>query len=390
MARSYDLVLFGATGFTGGLTAEYLAAHAPAGVRWALAGRDAAKLAAVRDRLGRNDVGLLRADATDAASLREVAEATRVVASTVGPYVRYGEPLVAACAAAGTHYTDLTGEPRFVDEMYLRHHDTATRTGARIVHACGFDSIPADLGAYFTVKQLPEGVPLRVEAFLRANGRPSAGTVHSLVGAVADAAPARRAHRERRRREGTAPGRRIRAGGPLPRTHPLRAWPVPMPTLDPQIVARSAAALDRYGPDFRYGQYFALPSLLAAAGVVAGAGALAAAVQLEPLRERIPSRWTSGSGPSEEQREQGWLSLRCTGVGGGQGVLTEVYSDRDPGYTTTAIVLGEATLCLALDDLPDTAGQVTTAAAMGDRLIDRLDSAGLTFRVLARRTGVRD
>ncbi|SHM56771.1 saccharopine dehydrogenase family protein [Cryptosporangium aurantiacum] len=386
MARSYDVVLFGATGFTGGLTAEYLAAHAPAGLRWALAGRNRSKLAAVRDRLGPThaELPLLEADATDAASLRAVAESARVVASTVGPYARYGEPLVAACAAAGTDYTDLTGEPRFVDEMYLRHHETALRTGARIVHACGFDSIPADLGAYYTVGQLPDDVPLQVESFVRASGRPSAGTVHSLVEAVGDLPGAQRAFRERRRKEGRPNGRRVHLTGPLPRTHPVGVWNVPLPTLDPQVVARSAATLDRYGPDFSYAHYLALPSPVHAAAILAGTGALIAAAQIPPLRNQVLGRWTSGDGPTAQQREEGWFSVRFTGVGGGQRVLTEVHSDRDPGYASTAVMLAEATLCLAGDTLPETAGQVTTAVAMGDRLVERLDAAGITFRVRGR------
>src|SRR5438552_3231955 len=154
--RAYDIVLFGATGFTGGLTAEYLARTAPASLRWALAGRSLEKLEQVRARLAginRNcaSLDLLQADVADPASIRRVADATRVVITTVGPYILYGEPLVAACAQAGTDYVDLTGEPEFVDLMYLRHHAHAAESGARIVHCCGFDSIPADLGVYFTV-----------------------------------------------------------------------------------------------------------------------------------------------------------------------------------------------------------------------------------------------
>lgn len=384
MARSYDLVLYGATGFTGGLTADHLARVVPPGTRWAIAGRNRDKLAAVRDRLGPawSDLPLLTADATDPASMRALAESSRVVASTVGPYVTHGDPLVAACAAAGTDYTDLTGEPRFVDETYLRHHHTALRTGARIVHACGFDSIPADLGVAFTVGRLPEGVPLRVESFYRASGRPSAGTVHSLVGALADAAPARRAHAERRRREERPASAELRL---LPRTHPLGPWTLPLPVLDPQIVARSAAALPRYGPAFSYGQYLALPSPVHVLGALAGTAAVALATRVPPLRARILGRWTSGSGPTEQQRNDGWFSVLCTGVAAdGTRVLTEVRSDLDPGYASTAIMLAEATLCLAFDDLPPTAGQVTTAVATGDRLIERLDAAGITFRVRRR------
>src|SRR3954468_3697769 len=195
--REHDIVLFGATGFTGALTAEYLAAHAGTDLRWALAGRNMDKLEALKAKLG-VDVPLLKADVTDEASVRAVAESTRVVITTVGPYVTYGEPLVAACAKAGTDYVDLTGEPEFVDLMYLRHQEQAVASGARIVHACGFDSIPHDLGAQFTVDQLPEGVPLEVRAYVRAGGRPSAGTYHSAITAMSRLREAGKVHQQRR------------------------------------------------------------------------------------------------------------------------------------------------------------------------------------------------
>ena len=157
VTREFDLVLIGATGFTGSLTAAYLAAQT--GTRWAMAGRNPEKLAALADRLG-VDVPTIPADSTDSASMRRVAERARVVASTVGPYLRFGEPLVAACAETGTDYVDLTGEPEFVDRMYVRYHAAAQRSGSRLVHACGFDSIPPDLGAQFTVRQLPSDRPI--------------------------------------------------------------------------------------------------------------------------------------------------------------------------------------------------------------------------------------
>ncbi len=179
--RRYDVVLFGATGFTGGLTAQRLAADGPDDLRWAVAGRDGVKLDAVRERLlGLGKAGAsvetLHADVTDDSSLRRLAEQTRVVATTVGPYLEYGEPLVAACADVGTDYADLTGEPEFVDRIWLAHHARAAETGARLVHSCGFDSIPHDLGAYFTVLQLPEGVPITVSGYVRAGATISGGT----------------------------------------------------------------------------------------------------------------------------------------------------------------------------------------------------------------------
>ncbi|NES13901.1 MULTISPECIES: trans-acting enoyl reductase family protein [Micromonospora] len=385
--RPYDLVLFGATGFTGGLTAEYLARHAPDGLRWALAGRNPGKLAGVRDRLAAIDpelagLPLLTADVTDPASLRAVAESARVVASTVGPYIHHGEPLVAACAAAGTDYLDITGEPEFVDLMYVRHHAEAVRTGARLVHACGFDSVPHDLGAWFTVKQLPADGPVAVDGYVRAGGRFSAGTYHSALTAFSRTGEMRRAAQARRAVEPRPEGRRVRAvPGKVGRVQEFGLWAVPLPTIDPQVVRRSAAARPEYGPDFRYRHFAAVKRLptVVAAGV--GMAGLVGLVKLPPTRRWLLGRLSSGQGPSAEQRAKSWFRVRFVGTAGGTTVRTEV-AGGDPGYDETAKMLAESALCLAFDDLPPTAGQVTTAAAMGDALLDRLVRAGITFRVL--------
>jgi saccharopine dehydrogenase (NAD+, L-glutamate forming) len=390
VARDHDIVLFGATGFTGGLTAEYLAREAPEGLRWALAGRNPAKLEAVRDRLAEIDAAcggleLLHADATDPASLREVAGATRVVITTVGPFIEHGEPLVAACGDAGTDYVDITGEPEFVDLMWLRHHQRAVASGARIVHCCGFDSIPADLGAYFTVKQLPEGVPIRVEGFVRASGTPSGGTYQTTVTAFARARQMAKASKERREAEPRPADRTVRSiRSPLPR-HVEGGWAVPMPTIDPQVVRRSARALERYGPDFSYGHNFVvkrLPTVLALGG---GMGALFALAQVPPARGWLLNRRKPGEGPTPERRARSWFKVRFVGEAEGCRVTTEV-AGGDPGYGETAKMLAESALCLARDDLPPTAGQVTTAVAMGEALIRRLERAGITFSVLEARS----
>ena len=387
--RDHDIVLFGATGYTGGLTAEYLARHAPSDCRWALAGRNRAKLEAVRSRLAEidpalADLPLLHADATDAASLREVAESARVVITTVGPYIEYGEPLVAACAEAGTDYVDLTGEPEFVDRMYVRWHKVAQANGARIVHACGFDSVPHDLGAWFTVQQLPEGVPLRLRGMLRAGGRLSGGTFASAMTAFSRGRQMKQAASERRRLEPRAEGRRVRAAARPPhRDGETGWWLVPLPTIDPLVVKRSAAALERYGPDFEYAHYAAVRRLPVAVGGVAGVAALAAAAQVPPLRRFLTDRVPQGQGPSEEERERAWFRVRFVGAGGGRRVVTEV-SGGDPGYGETAKMLAESALCLAFDDNPPTAGSVTTATAMGANLVDRLVAAGIQFQVLER------
>jgi short subunit dehydrogenase-like uncharacterized protein len=380
-APDLDLVLFGATGFTGALTAEYLAAHAPTGLRWALAGRNPEKLAAVRDRLGL-EVELLHADVTDPASLADLAARTKVVITTVGPYNEYGEPLVAACAEAGTDYVDLTGEPEFVDRMYVAHHATAERTGARIVHACGFDSIPHDLGVLFTVQELAAAGPVTVRGVVRAGGTFSGGTFHSALLQFSRARRMKEAAQARRRVEPRPEGRSSRAVGGKPHRDPLLGyWLVPMPTIDPFVVARSGAALASYGPKFRYSHFAGMKTLRYAAGGAVGAGALALAAQVGPLRNLLLSRVPQGSGPDERRREKAWFTVDLVGEGDGRTVHTRV-SGGDPGYGETAKMLGESALCLAFDDNPPTAGSVTTAQAMGENLLVRLRAAGLRFETL--------
>ena len=396
--RELDVVLFGATGYTGALTAEYLAGHAPAGLRWALAGRDRGKLEALRDRLatappgpggevaGRAAVPEVRvADAADRDGLAALAAGTRVLASTVGPFLRHGEPLVAACARAGTDYLDLTGEPEFVDRMYLAHHQAALDSGARLVHSCGFDSVPHDLGAQFTVEQLPEGVPLEVRGYVQARGAPSGGTFDSALTALSRFRPAAAAHAERTRAElagAPAGGRRARAVPGRPGYEPaVRSWVLPLPTIDPQVVARSARALDRYGPDFAYRHYAAPGNPLVAAGLVAVVAGTAALAQTAPTRALLGRLRPPGSGPTAAQRARGWFRVRFIGRGGGRQVGTEV-TGPEPGYTATAVILAESAMSLALDQLPPCAGQVTPAVALGPVLRRRLEAAGIGFRVL--------
>ncbi|MET9621592.1 MULTISPECIES: saccharopine dehydrogenase NADP-binding domain-containing protein [unclassified Streptomyces] len=385
-ARPYDLVLFGATGFVGELTAEYLAEHAPAGCRWALAGRSRAKLEALRERLavGRPhcaELPLVVADSADPEAVRALAESARVVATTVGPYVWYGEGLVAACAEAGTDYVDLTGETEFIDLTYVRHDARARETGARLVHACGFDSVPHDLGVYYTVGQLPKDVPLRIDGFVRAGAVFSGGTFASALTAMGRGREILRAAHERRLHEPRLVGRRAHAPLAGPRfSRETGTWALPLPTLDPQVIARSAAALERYGPDFRYRHYASVKTLPMALGGAAAVGTGLLAAQLPPLRRWMMDRYEAGQGPSAERRARSWFSVRFVGEGGGRRVFTEV-SGGDPGYDETAKMLAESALCLAFDTLPKTSGQVTTAVAMGDALLDRLQAAGIRFRV---------
>jgi short subunit dehydrogenase-like uncharacterized protein len=225
-------------------------------------------------------------------------------------------------------------------------------------------------------------VPLEVRGYVRAGGRPSAGTFHSAMTAFSRARQGAAAHRERRRLEGRPEGRRIRSLTEIGHREPsLGAWALPLPTIDPQIVRTSAAALEAYGPDFAYGHFAAVEQLPVAAGAVAGAAWLFALAQIPPARDFLLGRMTSGDGPSPEQRARSWFSVRFVGEGGGRRVVTQV-SGGDPGYEETSKMLAEAALCLLHDDVPDTRGQVTTAVAMGRPLIDRLQRAGIRFETL--------
>jgi short subunit dehydrogenase-like uncharacterized protein len=374
-SRRYDLALFGATGFTGGLTADYLAANAPAEMRWALVGRNRTKLDAVVARLA------AASDAGDRAAMNEVAGSTRVIITTVGPYALYGGPLVAACAAAGTDYCDLTGEPEFVDRTWVDHNAEAERTGARIVHCCGFDSIPHDLGAYFTVQQLPEGVPLTVNGYVKSNARFSGGTFHSAVNGFARARQTLSAAKERKRIEPRAAGREIHSAPPrIAHDESLGGWTVSLPTIDGPVIRRSAAALDRYGPDFTYGHNMIAKHLATVGAIAGGVGTAGLLAQLPPTRKLLLKLKAPGEGPSEAERERSWFKIVFVGEGGGKRVVTEV-SGGDPGYGETSKMLAESGLCLAFDQNPERAGQLTTAVAMGDALLARVQKAGIQFRV---------
>ena len=382
-SRELDVVLFGATGFTGGLTAAYLAHHGPDGLRWGLAGRNLAKLEQVRDALGEAGAGveLIVADSGDPVALADLAARTQVVLSTVGPYVGRGEALVGACADAGTDYCDITGEGEFVDRMYVAHHQTAVASGARLVHGCGFDSIPHDLGAMFTVEHLPADVPIDLRGVVRAGGLPSGGTFETALTGMSRVRHIREAAQARKRVEPRPEGRSSRAVAGKPhRDEVLGYWLLPLPTMDPAIVARSGAALPSYGPRFRYSHYAGTKTLPYAVGGAAVMAGLGLAAQLKLTRDLLMKWYPAGDGPDPERRERSWFSVDFVGEAGGETVRTRV-SGGDPGYTETAMMLAESGLCLAFDDNPDVAGQVTTAQAMGGNLLARVQAGGLKFEV---------
>jgi short subunit dehydrogenase-like uncharacterized protein len=309
MPRAWDIVVFGATGFAGRLIARYLArhiaqsaGHAAPGLKLAIAGRSRDKLEAIRagladDGLDVTAIGIIIASVDDPASLAAMARSCRVLVTTVGPYMRHGLPVVAACVAAGTDYIDLTGEPGFVAAITARHDAEARANGSLVIPCCGFDSIPTDLGVLFTIKQLPAGLPIKIEGYFEARASFSGGTFASALGAFAELG------RARPRRpvvdESAAPGRVVRREpGRLHYQKALRRWALPMPTIDPQIALRSARSRGDYGPEFRYGHYLCMKSLPQLGLMLAGVGALVALAQTRPTRALLERLRPSGTGPS--------------------------------------------------------------------------------------------
>ncbi|MEE3064629.1 MAG: trans-acting enoyl reductase family protein [Actinomycetota bacterium] len=408
--REFDIVLYGATGFVGKLTAEYLA-RAGAGARIALAGRSADRLHAVRDSLGEaaQSWPVLNADAASPATLDEMAARTRVVVTTVGPYARYGMPLVAACAAAGTDYADLTGEAMFIREAIDLYHKQAADNGARIVHSCGFDSVPSDLTVYAlyrTAQDEGTGELGDTNFVMRAlMGGFSGGTVASLMGVLRAASSdpgvrrlladpytlsTDRGAEPELGRQPDLPWRRGRDIAP----ELTGVWTAGflMSSINTRIVRRSNALLDwAYGRRFRYTEHMSLgssPLAPVASAVMAGIGNASFELGSRYMRllpgalvDRITPK--PGTGPSAKARDRGYYRLETyTTTTSGARYVARMQQRGDPGYKATAVLLGECGLALALDrdKLTDLRGVLTPAVAMGDVLLTRLPAAGVSLR----------
>ncbi len=399
--RDLDVVVFGATGFAGRLVAAHLARHAPAGTRTGLAGRSPQRLEQVRDGLGAGAAGwpLLVADSGDPASLRELAGAARVVVSTVGPYLRHGQPLVEACARAGTHYADLTGEVLFVRRSIDGFDGTAATTGARVVHSCGFDSVPSDLAVLLAHERATsDGAGPLTDAVLEVRslrGGVSGGTVDSLRLQMDTARSDPAARRLLADPYALSPDRDAEPdlGEQRDVFRPTRrsadgVWTAPfvMAPFNTRVVRRSNALLDHaYGPRMRYREVVAFTGRAAPVGAFAVTGALGAVAGALSLRRARPvvDRLlpAPGSGPGERTRRTGRFRLELDArTAGGRRYRTTVAAQGDPGYAATAVMLGESALALALDGdrLPDAAGVLTPATGIGTVLAERLRARGFT------------
>jgi short subunit dehydrogenase-like uncharacterized protein len=384
MTKDFDLVIYGATGFTGRLVAEYLVQAYPGRGRWAMAGRSQAKLAEVRDLIGAPaDTPLVVADADDPASIRAMVERTEVVLTTVGPYQLYGSGLVAACAAAGTAYVDLCGEPAWMRHMIDAHEAEAKRTGARIVFSCGFDSIPFDLGV-LTLQECAKakyGQPApRVKGRVRKmQGGFSGGTAASLKATLAAAARDPSLIKLLASPFALTPG----FSGPHQPTGlipeydgTVGTWVAPfvMAPINTKNVHRTNFLLGHsYGADFVYDEMMIAPGV----GEMAKAAAEAIA-KINPLASDKGPK--PGEGPSKEERENGFYDLLFVGLmPDGTRLDSVVTGDKDPGYGSTSKMIAESALCL-VEDVQGEGGIWTPGALMGTKLRDRLQAkAGLSF-----------
>jgi short subunit dehydrogenase-like uncharacterized protein len=408
-APSLDVVAFGATSFVGKILCRYLleefGMHGE--LKWAAAGRSKAKLEELRDSLGAKagTLPLVVADAADDTALRKLCASTRVVVSTVGPYALYGEPLVKACAESGTDYCDLTGEVQWIRRMVQRYEATARKSGSRIVHCCGFDSIPSDMGVHFLQRQAMSQfaapctrVKMRVKVM---RGRFSGGTVASLMNVVKEAAADPALRKELADPYslcplGAAPTVRQPEITSVEFDADFGAWIAPfvMSAINTRIVHRTNALSEQaYGADFLYDEAMlmgrGLKGQLAGAATAAGLAGFMLAGAVAPLRGAL-ERFVlpkPGEGPSPGEQRQGFFDLRFVGTArDGRQIRTKVTGDRDPGYGSTGKMLGQAAACLALDvpKAAPTGGFWTPATMFGDRLIQRLeDHSGLTFELVS-------
>lgn len=398
--RAFDLIVWGATGFTGRLVAEYLFNKYGANdtIKWAMAGRNQAKLEKVRAAVADETVPLVIADSQDEKSLNAMVQRTKVVATTVGPYGKYGSKLVAACVTHQTHYCDLAGEVTWMRQMIDQHHEAAKANGTKIVHTCGFDSIPSDMGVYFIQKEAkaktghpaPQ-IKMRVRALV---GEISGGTYASLSDTLEKAQKDKslygiliEPYSLNPAGERSGPDKRDLQSVVYDKAAKGWIYPFIMAGINTKVVRRSnALAGYPYGKDFRYDEAVrsgdGIAGRLKAYGNAAMLGMLMLAKPGSFMKKIVDKVLPDpGEGPNKEKREAGFYNLKfITTLQDGSTAIGKVTGDRDPGYGSTCKMLAESAICLAKDDIPDVAGVLTPSIAMGDALLGRLQAnAGLTF-----------
>lgn len=402
--RTYDVVVWGATGFTGSLVAEVLNSldGVDGDLRWAIAGRSQSKLDELKARIHAPQLPTLLADSFDTQSLERLAESTRVVLTTVGPYAKYGDGLVTACVEAGTDYVDLTGEPQFIRKNIDLHHTRAKETGARIVHCCGFDSIPSELGVWFLQQEATERLGRPCESITMlvkgASGGFSGGTAASLMNIVAEAKDDRNlarmlSHPYTLNPKGERDGPDARDQRDVRYNSEQGTWTAPfmMAPINTRVVRRGHALMGYpWGRGFRYTEAImtgdGISGRLKASAIAAGTGAIVVGGAFSLSRDLLERFLLPkpGEGPDAEARERGFFNLRFFGTHpDGQPLSVKVTGQGDPGYASTSKMIAQSAVCLAKDDVRADGGILTPASAMAEPLLARLrQHARMSFEVL--------
>ncbi|MGB2342675.1 MAG: saccharopine dehydrogenase family protein [Flavobacteriaceae bacterium] len=398
-SREFDIIIWGASGFTGRLVAEYLFKQygTSGNLKWAMAGRNQQKLETVRATIADKSVPIVVADSSDETSIKQMVLRTKVICTTVGPYAIYGSKLVAACVENKAHYCDLAGEVQWMRQMIDKHQQTAQANGVKIVHSCGFDSIPSDMGVYFIQReakvqkgQRAKKISMRVAAM---KGGLSGGTYASLSKVIEQAQKDKTIYKVLTNPYGLNPTDQ-QEGEDRPdlmsvvfdKTSQSYVGPFIMAGINTKVVRRSNALSNySYGKDFRYDE-----ATLNGKGFKGKIKGILAAIPLIFMTAKPKSVLKSiankllpkpGEGPNEEQRENGFFNLRFyVTLEDGSSAMGKVTGDKDPGYGSTSKMLAESAVCLAVDELPKISGVLTPSVAMGDALLQRLEkSSGLTF-----------
>ena len=390
----FDIVVYGATGFTGALVAEYLF-QSHGDISWAIAGRSQTKLDAIKYQLGAPELATLVADSDSMEDMTRLAAQSRVIISTVGPYARYGTNLLEACAAEGTHYCDLTGEPQWMAAVFERVSSAAEESGARLIHCCGFDSIPSDLGVFVAQKTMMEKHGLYASTVSgrmgQSKGAVSGGTVASMLLAVEQAVNdpiARKAMNDPYALYPAElePGRDGPDQKGVQWDDSFESWtgPFVMAAINSKVVRRSnALASLLYGADFSYNESMLTSNRRAALLLAGGTAVGTAAFAIGPLRRLIAKRLPQpGEGPTLSERESGFFEFFVQAhhpEDASKDVRVKVRGKRDPGYGATSRMIAQAGLSLAFDDLDVEGGIWTPASGLGDHLVERLATVDISF-----------
>jgi short subunit dehydrogenase-like uncharacterized protein len=378
MDKIYDIILFGATGFTGQITAKYLSEHASKeNIKWAIAGRDQEKLLHLATNLNENTPAIITADVNDYKSLCQMTSQGHIIMNAAGPFSRYGKKVVQACIESSTHYLDITGEPSFIADIYNSYFDQAMAQKSCIVNCCGFDSIPADYAAWLTAKKLPQNEPKSLKSFIRTNATFSGGTLTTAIEALHQETQ-NKSIKTKLKRHPDAPRIPLK----IHYSKEIGAWAIPMPVVDPHIVKRSAYRLpDEYGQAVSYAQFFVRSSLMKVFKTVFPIAAASVLVRFKSFRDRMFSKFKPGTGPSAERRANSKFEVICFGTSPSSKAVT-VISGADPGYDETAKMFAQAAFTLS-DSIKNQTikyGVLTPVEAFGMPLVERLKKSGIVVR----------